>query len=1101
MEGNCVQAFTKRFRILALLAATCLAAYSQTSTAQLSGTVSDDQGANVAGARLTVINTGTSVARTVTSNGSGTYLVNSLLPGNYRIEVVKEGFQKTVSQILRLDVNQAATFDVHLHIGQVNESVEVSANATLLQSSDAQLGTVVTQEKISDLPLNGRNFTQLLTLTAGAAPVSVAQNSSGGNVQKIGTIVFPAVNGQSNRSNAFTLDGVYNDSNWNGTYAIAPSVDALAEFKVQSHSDQAEFGGVTGGVVNVATKSGTNQFHGTAYEFLRNDALDARGFFTASKPPLRQNQFGATLGGPAIKDKTFFFFSYEGYRQQNQASSLYIVPTAAQLGGNFSGSKPIYNPFTTRADPANPSRTIRDLFANNVIPASMINKADLTWARTIIPAPVNTGNPAFNGRNTTSQSFPGDQYSIRLDHNFSQNNFLWGRYTWGTQDQQTAGTLQGTRSSTHVPARNAGLNYTHVFGGSTVFNVLFGYTSLEGDTVPFLTGQNLFQSAPFKGFPDQAGLNAPGITLPSAFTAGSRIDYLGPAEGYQFRSDVSHVAGRHSLKFGGGLVQQSFHDNTYDGNFGFNSLQTANLNSPGTTGSDVASFLLGTMDSWEYRDRRYDYRSQLWNAYAEDSWKVTGQLTINLGLRWDLLRNPSFSTNYPSTWDFNDGKFIVGSARPPDCGVNQRAPCLSDPANPYLARYVVFTGSSKIRNDDYKMFGPRVGVAYRIGQTTVVRAGFGIFYDLEAGVMQQAQNASGAWPRTDLIRGTNLNRTTVQGLVDDPFHGIDPRIPPPTPATASAFFFDPNFQNPYSEQWNLEIQKSVTSTIIASIGYVGSHDSRLPVGGSYNTALQPGPGSIQARAPWPNAPVTNYDRSIGRSSYNALQAKLEKRFSRGLAFLAAYTWSKSIDLASSGQFGVESESLQNPYDVNVDRSVSGYDITHNFSLGASYVLPFGHGRRWITRGFASRVLGDWQLNALALLRSGQPYSLTMNTDVANIGAATTRPNLVGDPNLANPSPAKWFNTDAYASPAVYNFGTSGRNQLRTQSYRDLDLSLFRQDQITERIKTEFRVETFNLTNTPTFGIPGTNFNSSAFGVVNSTVSTARQIQIGVKVLF
>lgn len=1084
-----------------LAAGSGLICLAQTSTAQLNGTVSDSQGAVIAGATVTVTNTNTSVMRTVESNDTGTYLANSLLPGDYRIEAAKEGFQKAVSQIVHLDVNQRATLDFHLNVGQVNESVEVSAAATQLATSDAQLGTVVTQQKISDLPLNGRNFTQLLTLTAGAAPVSVGQNSGGGNVQKIGTIVFPAVNGQSNRSNAFTLDGVYNDSNWMGTYAIAPSVDALAEFKVQSHSDQAEFGGVSGGIVNIATKSGTNQFHGSAYEFLRNDALDARGFFTASKPPLRQNQFGATLGGPVVKDKTFFFFSYEGYRQQNQSSSLYIVPTPAQLGGDFRGSKPIYNPFSTRPDPANPAVNLRDPFPNNQIPASMLDKADLAWAQAIIPAPINTGNPAFNGRNTSAQSFPGDQYSIRVDHNFSQKDFLWGRYTWGTQDQRTAGSLQGTTTNNHIPARNAGVNYTHVFSGSTVANVLFGYTSLEGDTVPALTDQNLFQSAPFLGFPDKAGLNAPGISIPSAFNAGSRIDYLGPAEGYQFRADLTHVAGRHSLKFGGGAVRQDFHDNTYDGNFGFNSLQTANLNSPGTTGSDIASFVLGVMSSWEYRDRRYDYQSQLWNAYVQDSWKVTDRLTVNLGLRWDLLRNPSFTTNFPSTWDFNNGKFIVGSERPPACGANQVAPCLPDPSNPYLGQYVTFTGSSKIRKDDYKMFGPRFGFAYRAGANTVIRGGFAMFYDLEAGVMQQAQNASGAWPRTDLIRGTNVNRTVVESVVDDTFNGTDPRVPLATPATASAFFFDPNFQNPYSEQWNLEIQKAVTPTMIATLGYVGSHDSRLPVGGSYNTAVEPGPGSVQARALWPNAPITNYDRSIGRSSYHALQAKLDKRLSKGLSLLAAYTWSKSIDLASSGQFGVESQSLQNPYDVDADRSVSGYDIPHNFSLGASYLLPFGHGRPWITHGIASRILGNWQLNALVLVRSGQPYTLSMNTDVANIGAATTRPNQIGDPHLANPNPQKWFDTDAYASPAVYHFGTSGRNQLRTQAYRNLDLSLFRQDQITERVKTELRIESFNLTNTPSFGIPGTNFTSTAFGVVSSTISTARQIQLGFKILF
>lgn len=1077
-------------------------ALTQTATAQLSGRVTDTTGAAVPQAEVTVTNVGTDVSRVTRSNDSGVYLVNLLSPGNYRLTVTKQGFEKSVSETIRLDVNQAATLDVSLALGQVTQSVVVSANAALLNTTDAQLGTVVTQEKISDLPLNGRNFTQLLSLTPGATPVSVAQNSGGGNVQKIGSFVFPAVGGQSNRSNMFTLDGVYNDSNWMGTYAIAPSIDAIAEFKVQSHSDQAEFGGVSGGIVNIATKSGTNAFHGTAYEFLRNDALDARGFFSPRKAPLRQNQFGATLGGPIIKDKTFFFFSYEGYRQTDRASSLYIVPTPAQLSGNFTGSKPIYNPFTTMADPANPGHYLRAPFAGNSIPASLLDPADQAWAKAIIPAPVFTGNPAFNGINTTSESSPGNQYSLRIDHNFSPSNFFWARYTEGIQDQTLANTLQGAHTNNHIPARNAGLAFTHVFGPSTVITGLFGYTALEADTVPFLSGTNLFNSAPFVGFPQEPNLNAPGITMPSAFgTIGSRVDYLGPAEGYEGRGDFSHVSGRHSLKFGAGFVNQRFLDNTYDGNLTFNSLQTANLNSPGTTGSDIAAFVLGVPNAWEYRNRVYDYSSPLVNAYAEDSWKATDRLTVNIGLRWDLLVNPTFTTNYPSTWDYSSGKFIVGSVAPPRCGNGQLAPCLPDPNNPYLAQHVVFTGSTKIRQNDYKMFGPRVGLAYRLDDHTALRAGFGIFYDLEAGVMQQAQNASGGWPRADLIRGININNPIVTSKVDNIFNGSDPRIPAPTPAAAQAFFFDPGFQNPYSEQWNFEIQRTLGKSLTASAAYVGSHNSRLPVGGFYNTALTPGPGLVQPRELFPYAPASNYDRSIGRSSYNALQMKIEQRMAYGLSFLVAYTWSKSIDLASSGQFGVEGESLQNPYNVDADRSVSAFDIPQGLAVSLVYLLPFGHDRTWLKSGFASRVFGNWQLNAIVQVRSGQPFSLAMNTDVANIGTTTTRPDLVGDPFLANPSPQEWFNVHAYASPAVYHFGTSGRDQLRTQGYRDLDLSLFRQDQITERLKSEFRIETFNLSNTATFGIPNTNFTSPAFGVVSSTVSTARQIQLGLKLIF
>lgn len=1091
--------FIIRLAAFTMFAALYLAA--QGTTAQISGSVTDSSGAAVAGAAIEVRNTATGVARITQSNEAGIYLMTSLLPGAYQVTVTKEGFQKSISQPIRLDVNQAATLDVALALGQVSESVVVSSAGELLNTSDAQLGTVITQEKITDLPLNGRNFTQLLTLTPGSTPVSVAQNSGGANVQKIGNFVFPAVGGQSNRSNTFTLDGVYNDSNWQGTYAIAPSIDAISEFKVQSHSDQAEFGGVSGGVVNIATKSGTNTFHGSAYEFLRNDALDARGFFSPKKPTLRQNQFGATLGGPVLKNRTFFFLSYEGYRQNNQASSLYIVPTPAQLSGNFQGSKPIYNPFTTRPDPANPGHFLRDAFAGNLIPTSLIDPSITAWSKAIIPSPAFTGNPAFNGLNTTPQSSPANQYSVRVDHNFSATDFIWLRYTAGTQDQTLANTLQGASTNNHIPASNAGSGYTHVFSPATVFTGLFGYTALEADTVPFLSSANLFESAPFKGFPNRPNLNAPGMTLPSAFGIGSRIDYLGPAQGFQGRGDLSHIQGRHSLKFGFGYLNQVFHDSTYDGNFTFNSIQTANLNSPGATGSDIASFLLGVPSAWEYRDRRYDYSSQLLNAYAEDSWKATDRLTINIGLRWDLLLNPTFTTNYPSTWDYNTGKFIVGSVAPPACGAGQIAPCLPDPNNPYLAQHVIFTGSTKIRKDDYKMFGPRLGVAYRVNKNTAVRAGFGIFYDLEAGLMQQAQNASGGWPRADLIRGVNINNPTVSSKVDDVFNGSDPRIPAPTPATSQAYFFDPNFQNPYSEQWNFELQRTFGSAFNASAAYVGSHNSRLPIGGFYNTAVTPGPGVAQSRALFPYAPASNYDRSIGRGNYNALQMKFEQRASHGLSFLVAYTWSKAIDIASSGQFGVEGESLQDPYHVDADRSVSSYDIPQNLAVSLVYLLPFGHDRAMLKTGWASRIFGNWQLNAIVQARSGQPYSLSMNSDVANIGSATTRPDLVGNPQLANSSAQEWFNTDAYASPAVYHFGTSGRNQLRTQPYRDLDFSLFRQDQITERVKSEIRVETFNLTNTATFGIPNTNFSSPNFGVVGSTVSTARQIQLGLKLLF
>jgi outer membrane receptor protein involved in Fe transport len=1083
-------------------------AFGQTQTAQLNGTITDQGGATVPGATVTVTNADTQTTRSVQTSASGTYVISNLAPGPWRIEVTAPGFQKAASGVLRLEVAQIATFDVPMQVGGVEQTVNVTAEAPLLESTGAQLGTVVTQQQIHELPLNGRNFTQLLTLTPGATPVSVGQNSGGAQVQRVGNFVFPAINGQSNRSNSFTLDGVYNNAPFMGTYAVAPSVDALNQFRVQSHSDQAEFGGVSGGIVNIVSKSGTNEYHGTLYEFLRNDALDARGFFTAGKPPLRQNQFGATLGGHIIRDRTFFFFSYEGFRQINTSQSLTLVPTPQQLGGDLSGiNRQIYNPFTTRPDPNNPGRFLRDPFPGNQIPASLISPSAREWADLILPAPEDTGVAGFNHRNTARQTSPADQYSLRVDHQFSQSDQLWGRFTWGNQDQETGQTLKGVTTLVERPARNAGLNYTHLFGANALVNLLFGYSSLTANTMPMLSERNLFSEGLFLGFPDRPGLNAPAISVPT-FWGGltSRADFFGPQKGRQYRGDVTQILSNHTIRYGAELVQQIFTNDTYDGNFGFNTIQTADPNNTGRTGSDLASFLLGVPDSWEYRDRRFDYQSQLLGLYIQDQWKATNRLTVNLGLRWDLLRNPVFRENFPSTWDFNSGQFIVGSERPPACSASQPAPCLPDPNDPYLAQHVVFNGSSKIRQDDYGMFGPRLGLAYRLTPTTVIRVGGGILYDLQAGVMQQAQNGSGAWPRTDLIRGINLNRpettgTAIVSTLQDPFSGKDPRVPPATPATAQAFFFDPNFENPTSLQWNIDLQKELFHSLNATIAYVGSRNTHLPIGGFYNTALTPGPGPVSARALFPWAPASNYDRSIGRSTYDGLQVKLEQRFSAGLSYLVAYTWSKTIDIASSGQFGVEGQSLQDPYNVNADRSVSSYDIPHNFSTALIYQLPFGKGQRWLDSGPLSRVLGNWQINAIVQLRSGQPFTPTMNADVANIGATTTRPDLIGDPHLDNPTPEAWFDKGAYAAPRQYTYGSSGRNQLRTDSLQNVDLSLFREDRFTERIRMQLRAEAFNLLNHATFGIPQLNFTNARFGQVTSTVSTARQIQLGLRFLF
>ncbi len=1088
----------------ALLLATC-AWMGLAQTAQISGSIVDSSGAVVADANIAVKNLDTGIVRSTASNASGVYAVPGLRPGTYELTVRVQGF-KTVSRGgIVLETGMARVVDVEIQLGATVETVAVEEKLSLEETSTASLGTVITQEKVANLPLNGRNFTQLLTLTPGATPVSTGQNRTGAQSQQVGTIVMPSINGQTNRSNSFTLDGAFNNAVYQGSYGVSPNVDAILQFQVASHSDQAEHGGVTGGVVSIITKGGTNDFHGALYHFLRNDALDARAFFSATKPTLRQNQFGAVLGGPVKRNRTFFLFGYEGFRQVNASNILTVVPTPAELGGDFSGSaRAIYDPFSTREDPARPGTFLRDPFAGNRIPAARLDRSTQAWAKDIIPAPINTGFSNSNMRNASPQRRPANNYNLRVDHQLSTKQFLWGRYTWGEQNSEVALALPGTRQFEDRPARNLAFNYTNVLDTSTVLSFLFSYSSLRQVNTPVLANRDYFADGYFTGVPKTEFLTVPGINLPGAFgRLTTRRSDRGPMEGWQWRGDLSKVKGAHTLKMGGELIRHPWFNYTTDFELGFNTVQTSNLSSQGNTGNAIASFVLGVPEDRTFIYPLLKLESRTSNFYFQDSWRVSPKVTVNLGLRWDLFNPPTLSRGIPATWDFNTGKFLVGANKPPACGT---APCLVDPNNAYVNQYVVFTGQPRLRDNDYRLPAPRVGVAYRARPTLVVRGSFGVFYDLYAGVNQQGQNSTGGgWPVPDSFLNQALNRTTVALTANSPFQDQAVGRPALTPENITAFFFDPKFRVPYSLQWHVDVQKDLGGRLFVNLGYVGSNTERLAVGGSYNTALTPGPGAIRPRALWPNAPVTDYDRSVASSSYHGLQMKAEHRLAHGFSAIASYTWSKTIDSGSSGSFGVEDQSLQNPYDLAGSRSVAGFDIPHYFAAGVLYELPFGPGKPWLTQGWAGRVLGRWQWNGIFSRRSGQPFTPVTNLDIANIGAQAAntrvRPNLLRDPRLANPSPDAWFDRTAFAAPAQYTFGSAGRNQLRTDPLLNLDLSLFREDRIGERFRTQLRIEAFNVANHATFGTPDVLFTSARFGTVSGTVSTARQVQLGLKLLF
>src|SRR5947207_12242082 len=1135
-------------RGLAALVALCVAlvlifmipqSASAQATATLNGVVRDSSGAVIPQATVILRNTDTGTERQSLTNDSGLYVFVSVPPGEYVLKVTKNGFTTATQSGLHVLVNQASTQDVTLRVGSTQESVTVEATAVNLETANATLGTVIESKQVMDLPLNGRNFTQLLSLTPGVAPVSVAQNSGGAQAAPVGTFVFPAVSGQSNRSNYLLLDGIDDTDQVFTTYAVAPILDDIQEFKVQSHSDEAQFGGVLGGIVNVVSKSGTNNFHGTVWEFFRNTVLDAKNPIKGISK-LEQNQFGANFGGPVIlpfyngRNKTFFLGSYEGFRRaQPSAGAFYNVPTPAELAGDFSallqGPNPVqlYNPFTTRPDPAHPGSFIRDPFPNNDI-SSVLKPGAVSLAQAVFPGPQPVVN-GFNGYDLRSNLTPQNQYSFRVDHNFNPSNSIFFRYTSSDQTRTGTGGFVGETATGETFGKQYVLSYYHQFNPSTILDAQFGHVVLTNnvgnsydnlDPTTVVNGAGLSNSF-VCGFTGTTGCSIPGLQIPAYVTSGA-TNHGGTklTDIYQWRANFTKVLRKHSFTTGFDFEKNSFFVHGGGPAEVFGAEQTANPQAPTGTGDAMAAFLIGTAASASRRDTVAPVTGQRsYGFYFMDKWKVTDRLIVNVGLRYDLMLWPGYGTgphdptSQVGNSDFNNGTYVI-QTNSPDCASAGQAPCVP---GGLPQPNVVVSRNNRLYSNTYDNIQPRIGMAYSLNDKTLVRASFGMFNDLWAGVMQTVQGIGGDWPSVAQILTPALNTSNQVATVNwqDPLAGLGSAgLPAPTPFGQVEWYRDPKAKNPYSEQWNFGVQRQLSPNTVMTANYVGSQSHRLTVGGLYNVALTPGPGTpaeVTARQPFPYISPTFYDRSIGNSSYNAFQFSTNHRASNGLTYLVAYTWSKSIDVGCSGFFGIESCSIQNPYNIRGDRSVSGFDLTHVLTAGAVAPLPFGKVKRFAnSNGLVNYLIGNWQLNGILTLTSGVPYYVYISSDIPNIGNfapailgnGNVRANQVGDPHLSNPSTQEWFNTAAFAPPAPFTFGNSGRNSLRADWFKNLDLSLFKDFPFGESKSLQFRAEAFNVTNTPTWGIPVNDLNSHAqFGTITSTRSTERQLQLSLKLYF
>ena len=1133
-------------------------AHAQLSSASVTGLVRDTTGAGVRHAAITLTNVDTSVVRHTQSNGTGNYSFIDVPPGRYTLDFAAPNFAPQHVAVFELTVNQTMTQEASLSVGTVSTAVEVQAQGTGVELSTAELGSVIGQKSVNDLPLNGRNFTQLLTLTPGVTPISVGQNSSASNtpVTAGSQFTFPSVNGQGNRENYFLVDGMSDQQAWYNTYAVAPIVDSIQEFKVNSHND-AQFGQVTGGVINVATKAGGNQLHGDVWEYLRNTFADARPYLN-SITPLHQNQYGGVLGGPVIvphlyngRDKTFFFIGAEIFNYSMAAStSVFNVPSAAELNGDFSELLTKYGSKGQLYDPHNPSRKFPNNQLVDASGKSLVDPAALAYIKLVVPAAVVIpNNPAYNAQNAGAHHQQQQNYTGRIDQTLGTRDFFFFRYSGQELAKQDPNNLPSLQSYTDIPSQQYGASWVHTFGASSTLQVQYSRAHVEDNTGANFLTPNVVSTygvdPSLATFVGGIGLS-PNISISNYFSGGeSSNPSINLSFDEQYKATYSRILGKHQVQAGGSWDRINYQALLRNGTLSFSTTQTMGCTvnaqsvctgATGSSGDALASFLLGYPSGANKRNINITERpGGVMSFYVQDSWKVTPRLTANYGLRYDRTFIPAYGKDNTDgqqggidtgDFDFNNGTYILQKV-PKPCSQTGVAPCL--PGSGALPANVIVSPDTKILHDTTTNVGPRAALAYRVNDKMALRSSFGIFFDNWAAALQLTQNYQGSWPDVATLDLGAINAIGSSTYVSphNPFGSASATLPGPTPfANNNNYFVDPNVKNPYSEQYNVGLQQQFGNNLVMTLNYVGSQSHRLDIGGWYNTGMPstlPFGSAARAnqvgpRGPQPNGqpfgnilPVKSWDRSIGKSNYNALQASFSRSLHNGLAYTASYTWSKTIDEGASGYFGVEGTQLQDPYNIRGSRGPAAYNIPHMFSLSVVYDLPVGKGRTFTTHSrLADYVVGNWQINSIFVARSGQNFTLTTSGDPAHTGSggsyarATIVPGV--NPIPANRGAAQWFNTAAFTAAVATDYtqgmGNTGRNNMQDQAYHNLDTSVFRRFPLYEQVALEFRAEAFNTLNNLILGTPGTNTTvPRTFGLITGQANSPRQMQFALKLFF
>jgi Carboxypeptidase regulatory-like domain len=1084
------------FAMLALSAAGLLA---QIEYGTIVGVVFDSSERAVPGAAVVIRNSGTGAVVTPTAGRAGEYTSPPLRPGSYTVTVQVSGFRQEV-QSIRLEVNAHVRADFRLQVGSVSESITVAGQAVALDTQSAALGNVRTTQAINDLPLNGRDYVQLFTIATGVQP---PMGNTAGTLQTRGEnneigIEGGSVNGGRGGSNDFRYDGIQSQDTDNDVLIVVPSVDAIQEFKVQTNAMDASFGRASGGTVNLVIKSGTNQFHGDAFEFLRNSALDAKNFFdspTTKIPPFKMNEFGGSLGGPIRKDKTFFFVDYQGKRESQAQTFVSTLPTLAEQAGDFSGqSLRLYDPATTRSNPNNPTGVIRDPFPGNMIPSSRFNATGLNLMH-LYPAPDLPG-AVNNFLYNPILDLTLDQFDARVDHQINESNNVFGRYSFmqvsatnpGYLPVPAIGANPGYPGYSFTRGQQLALGYVHVFSSNAVYEFRGGWSRGHNTNHGFLEGTKYSDKIGIPGINIDPSITGLGGIVPTGYASlgeGSFEPLLKTANNYQYTHHFSYIRNKQTFHFGYELLRRQF--NHYsptnpEGSFSFNGQFTQNPASAGGTGNALADMLLGLESSAalsiqpETGLRRWE---QSW--FAQDDIRVTSKLTLNVGIRYEIVT------------PFTEEHDRLGSL----------VPALH---NVFAVNTPQLPGHS-VTNTNFLDFAPRFGFAYSLTPKTIIRSGYGIFYafsGIASGRLMDATTpVAGALSITNNTTATDLSTVT---LVSAGFPSTRPTYFDPT---GQAFKYSPrNNPDPYMQQWNFNVQRDMGFDTVLTVGYVGSRGTHLYVFPNINQPI-PGPGAAAPRRPYPNLADADGNSNEASSHYHSFQLTGEKRFSKGLSFLAAYTWSHAIDNASEDNGG----GPQNAYNLGADTGNSDFDIRHRVVLSWTYQLPVGRGRRYLNgaNGVADAIFGGWQMAGIETFMTGYTFNATQSQNTLGSGAGTQRPNCIADPNLSSSDRTlqRWFNLAAFQTPAPYTFGNCARNELVAPGTKQFDISLMKNFRLgtSEQRRLEFRGEFFNIFNTPQFNAPNATIGSAAAGTISSAGDTSffqrtsRQIQFALKLYF